>query len=176
MHWDVIFLCVTHGPQNCMKWMKNAFRCWNLSFHMIVWCFNPVDTTHLFLWEKIVPFGCDVMARLWVQTTGLGVCLWQSLNNLSGHISNTQSHRMTIKNLIFDRQVHLLFSENKTMSKLHCQRWKCLLPSILKLFEDFFACKLTYLKHSLIWCHFHSTPMTSEEFHHPTHCLLKVCF
>ena len=20
---------------------------------MIVWCFNPVDTTHLFLWEKI---------------------------------------------------------------------------------------------------------------------------
>ena len=130
-------MCVIHGPQNCKKWTKNAFRCWNPCFHMIVWCFNPVDTTHLFLREKIVPFGCGAMARLWVQTTGLGVCLWQSLNNSSGHLSNTQRHRMTIENLFLDGQVHPLFSENKTMSKLHCQRWKCLLPSILKLFEKF---------------------------------------
>ena len=176
MHWNVIFLCVIHGPQNCMKWMKNVLRWWNLCFHMIVWCFNPVDTTHLFLWEKIVSFGCGLMGRLWVQTTGFGVCLWQSLNNSSGHLSNTQRHRMTIENLILDGQVHPLFSENKTQSKLHCQRWKCLLPSILKLFEDFFSCKLTCLKQSLIWCHFHSTRMTTEEFLYPTHCLLKVCF
>ena len=73
------FLCVIHRPQNCMKRMKSAFRCWNLCFHMILWCFNPVDTIHLFLWEKIVPFGSGVMARLSVQTTGFGVCLWQSL-------------------------------------------------------------------------------------------------
>ena len=103
-------------------------------------------------------------------------CLWQSLNDSSGHLSNTQRHRMTIENLILDGQVHTLFSGNKTMSKLHCQRWKCLLPSILELFEEFFACKLICLKQSLIWCHFHSTRMATEEFLYPTHCLLKVCF
>ena len=40
----------------------------------------------------------------------------------------------------------------------------------------FFACKLYCLKQSFIWCHFHSTRMTTEEFLYPTHCLLKVCF
>ena len=144
------FLSVIHGPQNCMKWVKNDLRCCNLCFHMIVWCFNPVDTIYLFLWEKIVPFGCGVIARLWVQTTGFGVCLWRSLNNSPGYLSNTQRQRMTIEYLILNGQVHTLFSENKTMSKLHCQRWKWLLPSILKLFEDFYACKLTCLKQSLI--------------------------
>ena len=176
MHWNVIFLCVIHGPQNCMKWMKNAFKCWNLCFHMIVWCFNPADTTHLFLWEKIVPFGCGIMARLWVQITGFGVCLWQSLNNSSGYLSNTQRHRMTIENLILDSQVHPLFSENKIMSKLHCQRWKCLLPSLLKLFKDFFCMQAELSKTKFNLMHFHSTRMTTEEFPYPTHCLLKVYF
>ena len=143
---------------------------------MIVLCFNPVKTTHLFQWEKIAPFGCSVMARLRIQTTGFGVCLWQSLNDSSGHLSNTQRHKWWLKNLILDGQVHTLFSENKTMSKLHCQRWKCLLPIILKLFEDFFACKLNCLKQSLIWCHFHSTRLTKEEDLYPSHCLLKVAF
>ena len=143
---------------------------------MIVWCFNPFDTTHLFLWEKIAPFGSGVMARLWVQTTGFDVCRWQSLKNLSGHLSYTKRHRMTIENLILDGQVHTLFSENKTMSKLHCQRWKCLLTSILKLLEDFFCMEAVLFKQSLIWCHFHSTRMTTEEFLYPTQCLLKVCF
>ena len=144
------FLCVIHGPQNYMKWMRNDFRCWNLCFHMIVWCYNLVDTIHLFLWEKMASFGCGVMACLWVQTTGFGVCLWQSLSDSRIHLSNTQRQRMTIENLILNGQEHSLFSENKTMSKLHCQRWKCLLPRILKLFEDFFACKLNCLKQSLI--------------------------
>ena len=170
------FLCVLHGPQNCMKWMENAFRCCYLWFHMIVWCFNPVDTIHLFLWVKIAPFGCGVMVRLWVQTTGFGECLWQSLNNSSGHLSNTKMQRMTIENLILDGRLHTLFSENKTMSKLHCQRWKCLLPVYWNCLKKFFACKLNCLKQSLIWCHFHSTRMTTEEFLYPTHCLLKVCF
>ena len=138
--------------------------------------FNPFESNHLFLWEKIVPFGCGVTARLWVQTTDFGVCLWQSLKKTSGHLSNTQRQRMAIKNMILDGQVHPLFSENKTMSKLHCQRWKCLLPSILNCLMNFFACKLNCLKQSLIWCHFHSTRMTTEEFLYPTHCLLKVCF
>ena len=146
MHWNVLFLCVIHGPQNCMKRMKNVFKCWYLCFHVVVWCFNPVVTTHLFLWEKIVPFCCGVMERLWVQITGFGVCLWLSLNNSSRHLSNTQRHRMTIENLIFDGQVHPLFSENKTLSKLHCQRWKCLLRSILKLFEDLFCMQAELFK------------------------------
>ena len=55
------------------------------------------------------------MARLWVQTTGFGICLLQSLNNSSGHLSNTQRHRMTIENLILYGQVHPMFSENKTI-------------------------------------------------------------
>ena len=170
------FLCVIHGPQNCMKWMKKAFRYWNLCFHMIVWCFNHFNATHLFLWDKIAPFGCGVIARLWVQTTGFGVSLWQSLNNLLWHLSNTQRHRMTIENLILGGQVHTLFSENKTMSKLQCQRWKCLLPVYWNCLKKFFACKLNCLKQSLIWCLFHYTRMTTEEFLYPTHCLLKVCF
>ena len=118
---------------NEWKMLLDAEICF---LHMIVWCFNPVDTTHLFQWEKIAPFGCSVMARLRVQTTGFGVCLWQSLNNSSGHLSYTQRHRMMIENLIIDGQVHTLFSENKTMSKRHCQGWKCLLTSTLKLFEE----------------------------------------
>ena len=57
---------------------------------------------------------------------------------------------MTIENLVLNGQAHTLFSENKTMSKFICQRLKCLLPSILKLFEEIFACKLNCLKQSLI--------------------------
>ena len=133
------FLCVAHGPQNCMKLTKSAFICWNLYFCMILLRFNPVDTIHLFLWKKIAPFGCGVKARLWIQTTGFGVCTWQSLNDSSGHLSNTRRHRITIENLILDGQEHILFSENKTMSQLHCQRWKCLLPGILKLFKEHFC-------------------------------------
>ena len=34
----------------------------------------------------------------------------------SGHLSNTQRHRMTIENVILDGH-----SETKTMSKLYCQ-------------------------------------------------------
>ena len=139
-------------------------------------CFNPVDTIHLFLWEKIAPFGCGVMTRLWIQTTQFRVCLWQFLSDSSGHLPNTQRHRMTIENLILDGQVHKLFSDNKTMSKLHCQRWICLLPSILNCLQIFSACKLNCLKQSLIWCHFHSTSLSTEEFLYPTHCLLKVYF
>ena len=37
---------------------------------MLLRCFNPIDTIHLFLSEEITPFGCGVMARLRVQTTG----------------------------------------------------------------------------------------------------------
>ena len=136
---ECLFLCVIHGPQNCMKWIKSAFRCWNIFFYMILLCINPYYTIHLFLWEKLAPFGSGVMARLWIQTTGFGVCLWHSLNDSSGHISKTQRHRIKIENLILDDQVYTLISENKTMSKLHCQRWKCLFPSILKLFDDFFC-------------------------------------
>ena len=176
MHWNVIFLCVIHGPQNCMKWMKNAFRCWNLYFHTIVWCFNPVDTTHLFLREKIVPFGCGVMARLWVQATCFGVCLWQSLNNSSGNLSNTQRHRMTIENLILDSQVHPLLSENKTMSNCIVRDENACFPVYWNCLKNFLTWKLNCLKQSLIWCHFHSSRMTTEEFLYPTHCLMKVCF
>ena len=113
---------------------------------MILWCFTPVNTIHLFLWEKIAPFGCGLISRLWVQTTGFGVCLWQSLHNSPGHLSNTQRQRMTIENLILDGQVRTLFSENKTMSKLHCQRWKCFLPSILILFEEMFCMEAELFK------------------------------
>ena len=41
--------------------------------------------------------------------------------NSSGHLSNTQKHRMTIENLILDGPVQTLFSENKTIPKLYFQ-------------------------------------------------------
>ena len=136
---------------NChfFEWSMDYRTAWNewkvvldakiLCFRMILWCFSPVDTTHLFQWETIAPFGCGVMTRLWVQTTGFGVCLWQSLYNSSGHLSNTQRLRMPIKNLILDAEVHTLFSENKPMSTLYCQRWKCLLSSMMEMFEEIFC-------------------------------------
>ena len=146
MHWNVIFCVWSMDHRTAWNEWKMLLGCWNFCFHMIVWCFHPIDTTHLFQGEKIVPFGCGVMARLCVQTTVFGFCLRQSLNNSSGHLSNTQSHRMTIENLILDGQVHPLFSENKAMSKLYCQGWKCLLPSILKLFEEIFCMKAELFK------------------------------
>ena len=143
------FLCVIHWPQNCMKWMKNAFRCWNLCFHMIVWCFNPVDTTHLFLWEKIAPFGCSVMARLWGQTTAFGICLWQSLNNSSGYLSNTQRHRMTIENLILDGQVYThCFQKTKQCQNSIVRDENACFPLYWNCLNKWFACKLNCLKQS----------------------------
>ena len=53
---------------------------------------------------------------------------------------------MTIENPNLDGQVHTLFSENKTMSKLHCQRRKCLLPSILKLFDEIVCMQASLFK------------------------------
>ena len=91
------FLCVIHGPQNCIKWMNIVFKCWNIWICIILLCFDPVNTTHLFLWEKIAPFGCGVMAILWIQTTDFDVCLLQSLNDSSGHLSNTQRHKWRLK-------------------------------------------------------------------------------
>ena len=173
-------MCVIHGPQNCMKWMKSDFRCWNHCFYIILWRFNPADTIHLFLSEKIAPFGCGVMARLWIQTTGFGVYLWQCLNDSLGHLSNPQWHRITIENLFLDGQVHILFSENKSMSKLHCQRWKCLLPSILKLFEDFFCmwAELFKTKFNLMSLSFHSNCHRRISLPHPLpfeSVFLRVC-
>ena len=80
----IVILSVWPWTTKLHKMMHNAFRCWNLCFRIIVWwCFNLVytttdnlrvlDTTHLFLWEKIAPFGCGVMTRLWRQTTAFGV-------------------------------------------------------------------------------------------------------
>ena len=85
---------------------------------MLLWCFNPIDTIHLFLWEKIAPFGCGVMAWLWIQTTGFGVRLCQSLNDSLGHLSNTQRHRMTIENLFLDGQVHTFFQKTINVKTL----------------------------------------------------------
>ena len=82
----------------------------------------PSNPPTSFYERKLPPFGCGVLTRLWVQTTGFGVCLWQSLYNSSGHLSNTERHRITIENLILDGQIYTLFSENKTMSELYCQR------------------------------------------------------
>ena len=106
---------------------------------MIVWRLNSANTTHLFLWEKIVPFGFGVLASLWVQTTGFGVCLQQSLNDSPGHLSNTQRQRMTIENLILNGLEHIIVFRKQNNVKTPLSEMKSLLPSILKLFEDFFC-------------------------------------
>ena len=56
-----------------------------ICFRMISWCFDPVATTHPFVYpplrvEKIARFGREVMTSLWVETR-FGVCLWQFLYN-----------------------------------------------------------------------------------------------
>ena len=85
--------------------------CWNLCFRITLWCFNPVDTM------RETDYG---FRQFW------GVFLWKSLYNSSIHLSNSQGHKMTFGNLILDDPVHTLLSENKPMSKLHCQRWNYL--------------------------------------------------
>ena len=88
---------------------------------MILWCFNPIDTTHILLREKC-PFW------LWRNDQTMGSEIWFCRLSVTifvqfvGTFSNTQRYRMTIENLILDGQVHTLFSENETMSKLHCMR------------------------------------------------------
>ena len=170
------FLCVIHGPQKCMKWMKRAFRWWNFCFHMIAWYFNSVVTIQLFLWEKIAPFGCGEMARLWIQTTGFGVSLSQSLNNSSGHLSNTQRHRKTIEICFLMAKYTRCFQKTNQCQNSIVRDENACFPACWMCLKIFFACKLKYLKQSLIWCHFHSTQITTEEFLYPTHCLLNVCF
>ena len=167
------FLCVIHGPQNCMK---IAFRCWNLWFGIILLCFNPVNTTHLFLWEKIAPFGCGVMTRLWIQTTGFDVCLWQSLHDSSGHLSNTQRHKWRLKIWFLMAKYKESFQKTKQCRNSIVIDEKACFPVYWNCLKIFLACKLNCLKQSLIWCHFHSTQMTTEEFLYSTHCLLKVGF
>ena len=49
-------------------------------------------------------------------------------------------------------------------------------PIMMKCLKKYFASKLNCLKQSFIWYHFHSTRMTTEEFHYSIHYLLKVCF
>ena len=67
--------------------------------------------------EKIAPFGCGIMKDYGFRHLVLAFVCDNLSKNSSGHLSNTQRHRMTIENLIFDGQVDTLFSENKTMLK-----------------------------------------------------------
>ena len=58
------------------------------------------------------------MARLWVQTTGFGVCLWQSLNNSPGHLSNAQRQRMTIEKSDYCwLSEHIVFRKQNNVKK-----------------------------------------------------------
>ena len=143
---------------------------------MILLCFNPVNTTHLFLEENIAPFGCGVMARLRIQTTGFGVCLWQSLNDSSRHLSNTQMHKWRLKIWFFMAKYTHCFQKTKQCQTSIVRNENACFPVYWNCLKKIFACKLNCLKQSLIWCHFHSTRMTTEEVLYPTHCLLKVGF
>ena len=87
---------------------------------------------------------------------------------------------MTIKNLILDGQIHPLFLENKTLSKLHCQRWKGLHPSILKLFEEILCmqAELFKTKFSLMSLSFYSNDHRRISLPHPLpfeSVFLRVC-
>ena len=147
MHWNVIFVCDSWTTE-LHEMNKKCFRCWNLCFHMIVWCFNPVDTIHLFMWEKIVPFGFGVMASLWVQTTGFVVCLWQSLNSLPGHLSNTQRKRLKIW-FLMAKYTHC-FQKTKQCQNSIVRDESASFPVYWNGLKKFFACKLNCLKQSLI--------------------------
>ena len=53
---------------------------------------------------------------------------------------------MMIENLIFDGPVQTLSPENLTIPKPHCQRRKCLLLRIMKLFEEIFRMQYELFK------------------------------
>ena len=116
---EMSFLCVIHGPQICMKWMYDAFRWWNLCFCKLLWCFNPVDTSHHFLREKIAPYDCGVKSRLRVHTCVLAF------------VSDTFSTIrldifLTLKGIEWRLKIWFLMATYThclkiTMSKLHCQ-------------------------------------------------------
>ena len=88
---------------------------------MILWCFNPINTTHLFILERLAPFGRGVMTRLYVQTTVLAFLFDNLCTIRQGIFITLKGIEITIENLILDDQVHTFSSENETMSKLHCQ-------------------------------------------------------
>ena len=140
------FLCVIHGPQNCMKWMRSACRCWNLCFHTILWCFNPVDTIHLFLWEKNCPF--------WLWRNGLtmdsdncfDVCLWQSLNDSLGHLLTLNGIEWRLK-ICFSmaKFTHCFQKTHQCQNSIVSDENACF-PVYWNCLKNFCACKLNCLK------------------------------
>ena len=78
---------------------------------------------------------------------------------------------MTVENPIRKGHVHTLFLENNTVSKLHCQRLKCLLPSIMKLFEEIFyrQAELFKLKFNLMSLSMYANDHRRISLPHPLH-------
>ena len=146
----------------------------DIPFHMISWCFNPIDTTHLFLWRKIACLDREVMTSIWVRTLCFDVCLWQSLYNCPDSFLTLKSIAWRLKSDSWWPRTQRLFSENNTKTPL--SEVKCLLIPLWNCLKKSFACTLNSLKQSLRSCHFHFARMTKKEFMYPIHCLLKTCF
>ena len=106
-----------------------------------------------------------------------GVCLWQSLKIRRDIFLTLNGIEWRLKIWFLMAKYTHWYQKRKKCQNFIVRDENACFPvywNCLKIF--FFACKLNCLKQSLIWCHFHSTRMTTEEFLYPTHCLLKVCF
>ena len=125
----IYFLCLRHGLQNCMKWINNAFRCWYLCFCMFSWYFNPVDTTHLFFWEKIARFGCEIMTSLSVRRLPVACFFFWTIR---------WGIFLTLKCIEWRLEIWLLMGKQNN-TKIPFSEVKCLLSSIKKILEEIFC-------------------------------------
>ena len=132
-----------------------------IRFRISSWCFKPVDTTHAFMWEKIVrndqPMYSDSL--FW----RLSVAIFFTIR---------QEIFLTLKNTKLRLEIWILVAQNN-----YCfQKKKCLLLGIAKLFEEIFHMYAEPFKQSSIWCHFHFVKKTKKNsFTLPITFCLFVC-
>ena len=105
-----------------------------------------------------------------------GVCLWQSLKIRRVIFLTLNGIEWRLKIWFLMAKYTHWYQKGKQCQNSIVRDENACFPVYWNCLKIIFACKLNCLKQSLIWCHFHSTRMTTEEFLYPTHCLLKVCF
>ena len=133
--------------------------------------FHPLlpvrENCPLWLWRNSQTIDSDIR---------FGVCLWQSLKIRRDIFLTLNGIEWRLKIWFLMAKYTHWYQKRKQCQNSIVRDENACFPVYWNCLKILFACKLNCLKQSLIWCHFHSTRMTTEEFLYPTHCLLKVCF
>ena len=125
------------------------------------------ENSPVWLWRNSQTIDSDIR---------FGVCLWQSLKIRRDIFLTLNGIEWRLKIWFLMAKYTHWYQKRKQCQNIIVSDENACFPVYWNCLEIFFTCKLNCLKQSLIWCHFHSTRMTTEEFLYPTHCLLKVCF